>query len=208
MNSTYITSLASIPKWRWHLQVGVSLRLNEMTHVQCLTPKMAFWAQLVLMPRKPFACSVLSSLGIPTVQAQNPTHCEHTTLTKLEKWPQSLEDMWMVTTFKFLRLKNRYKEAGKVHSVTSYLFSKYYWLFTPFARRLARPGDLAGTCHYMCSDTNRRTRWHSRQTWVHTLTQQFIDSMILGTLFNPHQFELHQFYNRVYNNSTFTSQGC
>lgn len=109
MNLIYITSRASIPKWRWHLQVGVSLGLNEMTHVQCLTPKMAF----------------LSSVGIPTVQAQNPTHCEHTTLTKLEKWPQSPEDMWMVTTLKFLRLKNRYEEAGKVYSVTSYLFSKY-----------------------------------------------------------------------------------
>lgn len=125
MNLTYIISLASIPKWRWHLQVGVYLGLNEMKHVQCLKPKMAFWAQLVLVPRKPFACFILSSLGIPTVQAQNPTHCEHTTLTKLEKWPQSLEDMWMVTTLKFLRLKNRYEEAGKVYSVTSYLFSKY-----------------------------------------------------------------------------------
>lgn len=208
MNLIYITSRASIPKWRWHLQVGVSLGLNEMTHVQCLTPKMAFWAQRVLVPRKPFACSIWA----PWVFPQSRHRTQHTVNTQhllswksgpraqktCEWWPHSNSSDWKTGT----------KRPGRFTlSPVTYL-ANIYWVFTPFARRLARPGDTAGTCHYTCSDANRRTRWPSRQTWVDTITQQFTDSMILGTLFNPHQFEFHKFYNRVYNNSTFTTQGC
>lgn len=46
-------------------------------------------AQLMLVLRMPPTYPTLSSLDvISTVKAQCPVHCEHTTCTKMGKWPQ------------------------------------------------------------------------------------------------------------------------